>query len=136
MLHHVLEWIEPILVNALLLLLTTAAGVVTRYLPKVVRQWVDARRRDALHSAIASGVDYALAVAERAALTLPAVSVVDRASGYVWRSVPGAIRYFFGSQAQAAQQQINDMILARIQQVQPDALAEALKDAGLPAAKP
>lgn len=131
MLHHLLEWLEPILVNAILALLTAALGIVTRFLPKVIRQWLDKRRRDALHSAVAKGVDYALAVAESAALSVPAVGVVDRASGYIWRSVPGAIRYFFGQQAEAAQKQINDMILARIREVAPDALDKALAEAGV-----
>ena len=131
MLHHVFEWIEPILINAILALLTAALGIVTRFMPKVIRQWLDGRRRDALHSAVARGVDYALAVAESAALAVPAVGVVDRASGYIWRSVPGAIRYFFKDQADAAQRQINEMILARIREVAPDALDKALADAGV-----
>lgn len=132
MLHHVFEWVEPILINAILALLTAALGIVTRFMPKVIRQWLDGRRRDALHSAVAKGVDYALAVAESAALAVPAVGIVDRASGYIWRSVPGAIRYFFKDQADAAQRQINEMILARIREVAPDALDKALADAGVP----
>lgn len=81
------------------LLTTTTDGVVTRHRPDIIRRWIDAPRRDAVHSAITLGVDYALA---KAALTIPAISVIDRTSGYLWRSVPRAIRYFFGRQAEAA----------------------------------
>ncbi|AXC50087.1 hypothetical protein DRW48_10615 [Paracoccus suum] len=114
MTHLILEWLQPALT---LIIEAGAAAVLTllaRYIPLVARLYSDQRNRDALHKAIDTGVDRALAAGELAVGTVPGVAAIDLALSYVEKSVPGAIKHFFKTNADAARDQITQMIVAKM----------------------
>lgn len=114
MLHLILEWLQPALAVIAETALLAVLGLVARYIPLVARLYADQRNRDALHRAVESGVDKALTAGEMAARTVPGVAAVETALAYIERSVPGALKHFFGDNASAVRDHVTDMILAKL----------------------
>ncbi|SIS98613.1 hypothetical protein [Paracoccus saliphilus] len=122
--------LQPILVDYAVWLILGVLAWFLRRLPERWRIEIEAKHRDALHSALNTGVGLAIDALQKH----PSIAVPDRAAGeivsYVRRSVPGAIRRLGPSQGQLEQmaraklQERLDAITGR------DRLTEALRDAG------
>lgn len=122
--------LQPIIVDYAVWLVLGALAWFFRRLPERWRIDIEARHRDALHSALNTGAGLVVDTLQRH----PSIAVPDRAAGeiveYVRRSVPGAIRRLGPSQKQLEQmaraklQERLDAITGR------DRLATALKEAG------
>lgn len=140
--------IQPYIVEALVGVGLLVLGWFNRNKPAMERAEIEARHRDALHSALNTGVGLILdtiqkhpaiaavdaplgSVAERVKAALPA-DVIDKVIGYVHGSVPDALRELAPSEQQLelmARAKLNaaiDNLLGR------DRLTEALKRAGVP----
>ena len=122
--------VQPIVVDYLVFVVLAVIGWLMRRLPERMRIDIEARHREALHSALNTGVGLLIDTAQKH----PAVIGPDMAAGaivdYVRRSVPGAIRKLGPSQAQ-----LEDMARAKLQQqidglMGRDRLKDALRDAG------
>lgn len=106
-----------------------------RFLPAKWRVEVEARHREALHRAISTGIGLVIDTIQKDPRIGVPDAAVTRVVGYVLGSVPDAIKRLGPSQeqlermARAKLQLELDTIMGR------DRLAEALRDAGLPAVK-
>ena len=127
--------VQPILVDLLLMLVLAIIGWAVSFLPARFRLDIEARHRDALHSALNTGVGLLIDTMQKH----PTIAAPDMAIGtvldYVERSVPDAIRKLAPSRAQ-----LEDMARAKLQQqvdviTNRDRLGEALKQAGAPVAQ-
>lgn len=135
MLHIAFEWLQPLLTVVLQAGLLAIFAVIGRYIPIFARLYRDEKNRAAMHSAIDTGVDLALATTEAGARAIPGVQAIDTALSYVERSVPGALKHFFADNANKARDHLRDMILAKIEAkalAADDPLVEALRGAGAP----
>lgn len=104
---------------AITILSGIASAAIAYLTAKLKSKWgveIEAKHREALHSAIVSGVNLAVAKGARLAdgATLPKTGnfVVDMALPYVVKSVPDAIARFDLTEAK-----ITEMILSKIPQV-------------------
>ena len=139
MLDTIQATLQPVIVETLATLVLAAIAWLMRKLPEQMRMQIEARHRDALHSALETGVGYAFDALEAALRTNPTVAAGDAAIGtvldYVQRSVPDAIKRLGPSQAMLqamARAKINEA-LARAGL---DPLTSALQAAGAPAVQP
>ena len=123
---------QPIIVDLLLTLILAIIAWLMRKLPERWRLDIEARHRQALHSALDTGIGLAFDAMQKH----PAIAAPDMAIGvvldYVEGSVPDALRKLAPSRAH-----LEDMARAKLQQkvdaiVGRDRLAEALKQAGAP----
>lgn len=136
MLDIIFDTLQPVIVELLLALILGAATWLMRFLPERMRIEIEAKHRAALHSALETGVGYALDAAELALRANPAIGVPDAAIGrvldYVERSVPDAIKKLGPSR-----QMLQDMARAKIvEKLGIDPLTNALRDAGAPVGSP
>lgn len=128
--------LQPIAADYLAWAVFGIVGFFLRNLPAKWRVEVEARHREALHRAIDTGIGLVIdAIQKDPRIGIPDAAVT-RVVGYVLGSVPDAIRRLGPSR-----QQLERMARAKLQKeidaiMGRDRLAEALKDAGLPAAKP
>lgn len=95
--------LQPIIVDYAVWLIL---GVLAWFMRRLPERWqieIEAKHRDALHSALNTGVGLAIDALQKH----PSIAVPDRAAGeivnYVRRSVPGAIRRLGPSQEQLEQ---------------------------------
>ena len=128
--------IQPLLADYLAWALMGVLAWFLRWLPAKWRVEVEARHREALHRALNTGIGLVIDTIQKDPRIAVPDAAIGRIVGYVKASVPGAIRRLGPSQemletmARAKLQAELDAAFGR------DRLAEALKDAGLPAVKP
>lgn len=122
--------LQPIIVDYAVWLILSGLAWFFRHLPECWQIEIEAKHRDALHSALNTGVGLAIDALQRQ----PSIAGPDRAASeivsYVRRSVPGALRRLGPSQEQLEQmaraklQERLDVIIGR------DRLTEALQRVG------
>ena len=139
MLDAIQTTLQPVIVETLATLVLAAIAWLMRKLPEQMRMQIEEKHRQALHSALETGVGYAFDALEAALRTNPTVAAGDAAIGtvldYVQRSVPDAIKRLGPSQSMLqamARAKINEA-LARAGL---DPLTSALQAAGAPAVQP
>lgn len=86
MLHDILEALTPLLIDLLALLLSLAIGWLSLQAHRYLGVQVEARHREALHSAIMTGIRRNLAG------DLSREQIIQEALRYVRTSVPDAVR--------------------------------------------
>ena len=128
--------VQPVIVDLLLTLILGLIAWFMRLLPERWRMDIEARHREALHSALNTGVGMVIDIAQKHPAVLAPDLAASRVIDYVQRSVPDAIKRLGPSRAQ-----LEEMARAKLQQqldtaLGRDRMAEALRDAGLPAVKP
>lgn len=135
MIDSIQSIVQPIIVELLLSLVLAIIGYAFSFLPARFRLDIQQRHRDALHSALNTGVSLAIDTAQ----LHPSIAVPDRALAevinYVERSVPDALRKLGPSRAM-----LEDMARAKLQAkvdeiMGRDRLADALRQAGAPVQK-
>lgn len=122
--------LQPIIVDYAVWLIL---GVLAWFLRRLPERWqieIEAKHRDALHSALNTGVGLAIDALQKH----PSIAAPDRAAGeivsYARQSVPAAIRRLGPSQ-----EQLEQMARAKLQErldalTGRDRLSEALREAG------
>ena len=102
MIDHITDALQPVIVETLLALILAVVAALMRKLPAWMRVEIEAKHRAALHSALDTGVGYALDAVEAALRANPTIAVGDAAVGqvldYVNTSVPDAIKRLGPSQ--------------------------------------
>lgn len=135
MIDTITDTLQPVIVEVLLTLALAGIGWLMRFLPERMRIEIEAKHRAALHSALETGVNYALDAVEATLRANPAIAVGDATVGrvldYVERSVPDAIRKLGPSR-----NILQDMARAKLTEAMAaaglDPLTNALRDAGAP----
>lgn len=127
--------IQPVIVEALVFAVSGVVLWFARFLPETWRLYIEANHRQALHSALNTAVGIVLDITQKH----PAIAVPDaaitRGLGYVYGSVPNAIKRLGPSR-----EQLELMLRSKIQLeldriVNRDRLTEALTAIGLDAKK-
>lgn len=135
MIDAIFDALQPVIVETLLTLVLAAIAWMMRFLPTWMQREIEARHRQALHSALNTGVGLALDALEAGIRLNPALATADASIGkileYTNRSVPDAIRKLGPSR-----DMLTDMAKAKVQEWLAskgiDPLAAALRDAGAP----
>lgn len=124
--------VQPIIADAIVVLILGAVGWSLRLLPQRWRLDIEARHRAALHSAVDTAVGLILDTVQRQPGIAVPDAVITRGIGYVTESVPDAIKRLGPSQAT-----LEALLRSRLQQALDaatgrDRLTEALREAGGP----
>lgn len=134
MLDTISATVQPIIVEALLALILGAITWLGRKLPAQMKVNIEAHHRDALHSALNTGVGYALDAAEAAIRLNPAVATADATIGrvleYTERSVPDAIKRL-GPSRQHLEEMARAKLTEALAKMGLDPLTNALAGAGV-----
>lgn len=137
MIDIVTDTLQPVIVQLLLTMVLAVIGWLMRFLPAKMQIEIEAKHRAALHSALNTGVGYALDALETAMRLNPAVAVgdaaVSRVLDYVERSVPDAIKRL-GPSREMLQDMARSKLNEALAAAGVDPLTNALRDAGAPVA--
>ena len=134
--EQALQELLPAITAVVMAIITGLLGLLTTWLREKFKVEIEARHRQALHSALETGTAYALEALGDALVKSPAIATADetinRIIKYTQDSVPDALRHFVPTR-----EQLDKMARAKITEVmsryRPDPLADALRSAGLPA---
>lgn len=135
MIDAISDALQPVIVEAILTLVLAFIAYLMRFLPAKMQVEIEQRHRDALHSALNTGVGAALDALEAGIRLNPALATADATIGkvldYTQRSVPDAIR-----KLGPTPEHLRDMARAKVQEWLVskgiDPLTAALRDAGAP----
>lgn len=137
MIDNIVDFMDPHIAELIWGVIVSYFGWVFRYIAKTKQS------QESLHRALHTGVDLVTDVLVRMVLTNPAGMAADRLAGtvveYVRGSVPDALRWLLPSEQQLidmATAKLNERVADLVAKMGPDKLADALKDAGLPAVDP
>lgn len=125
--------VQPVIVD---LLLAATLGTIAWFMRKLPERWridIEAKHRDALHSALNTGVGLVIDTVQKHPGVLAPDLATTKIVDYVNRSVPDALKKLGPSRAQ-----LEEMAQAKLQQqvdalLNRDRLAEALRSAGVDA---
>lgn len=128
--------LQPYIVEAGVLLLSGIVMWFGRFLPESMRLKIEANHRQALHSAMDTAVGLVLDTAQKHPAIAVPDAIISRGLGYVYGSVPNAIKKLGPSR-----QQLELMLRSKLQLeldkvLGRDRLTEVLITAGLDAKKP
>lgn len=126
--NELIEQLTPAIVSLAATILTFLAYRANAYLKAKTGFEIEAMNRDALHSALETGVELAIAKASKNKTAAAAAQdeLVDLIVAYVKRSVPDAI-----GALKPSQEQLKDMAIAKVEQRIPAEVRDLAEKVGL-----
>lgn len=132
------ERLQPVIVETIVLLIVAGFGWLMRKLPAKMQRDIEARHREALHSAVSTGVNQLIDRLRSSAVPVQIDTAIDNVLGGIHRSVPDAITALAPPRdvliglikSKAAEQLIKAGLPAL------DDLTLRMQEAGLPATAP
>lgn len=128
--------LQPYIVEAGVLMLSGIVMWFARFLPESMRLKIEANHRQALHSALDTAVGLVLDTVQKHPSIAVPDAVITRALGYVYGSVPNAIKKLGPSRQQLEMMLRSKLQLELDKVLGRDRLTEVLITAGLDAQKP
>ena len=136
MFDFVQSTLQPYIVEAGVLVLSGIVMWFARFLPESMRLKIEANHRQALHSAVDTAVGLVLDTVQKHPSIAVPDAVITRGLGYVYGSVPDAIKKLGPSRQQLEMMFRSKLQLELDKILGRDRLTEVLITAGLDAKKP